>query len=46
MRDGELYPNPDTDYQFTIGNFVAVMGNSEQLAVFQTLIEPVNVSEA
>jgi len=41
MRDGELYPNPDADYQFTVGDLVAVMGNSEQLATFQALATPV-----
>ena len=45
MRDGELYPNPDADYQFAIGDLVAVMGNSEQMATFQTLIDPVNIIE-
>jgi CPA2 family monovalent cation:H+ antiporter-2 len=45
MRNGELYPNPDADYQFTIGDLVAVMGNSEQLVVFQTLIAPMDVIE-
>ncbi len=43
MRDGELYPNPDADYQFSIGDLVAVMGNSEQMITFQTLIDPVNM---
>ena len=38
MRDGELYPNPEADYQFTIGDLVAVMGNSEQLAAFQAMV--------
>lgn len=38
MRDGELYPNPDAAYQFTIGDLVAVMGNSEQLAAFQAMV--------
>ena len=41
MRDGELYPNPEADYQFTIGDLVAVMGNSEQLAAFQAMVMPV-----
>ena len=41
MCDGELYPNPDADYQFTVGDLVAVMGNPEQLAAFQALAMPV-----
>jgi CPA2 family monovalent cation:H+ antiporter-2 len=45
MRDGELYPNPDADYQFSVGDLVAVMGNSEQLSAFQTLMAPVDVIE-
>jgi len=44
-RDGELYPNPDADYRFASGDLVAVMGDSQQLAVFQTLIAPVDVIE-
>ncbi len=35
MQDGELYPNPGGDYQFAVGDLVAVMGTSEQLAAFQ-----------
>lgn len=45
MRDGELHPNPDAIYQFAIEDLVAVMGNSEQLAAFQTLITSVNVTK-
>lgn len=45
IRNGELYPNPDTDYQFTIKDLVAIMGNPEQLAAFQTLIAPVHATE-
>ena len=37
IRDGELYPNPDANYQFAVGDLVAVMGNMQQLAAFQTL---------
>ena len=35
IRDGELYPNPDADYQFEGADMVAVMGNSQQLAAFR-----------
>jgi CPA2 family monovalent cation:H+ antiporter-2 len=45
MRDGEWHPNPGADYQFTIGDLVAVMGDPEQLTDFQILIAPVNVIE-
>jgi CPA2 family monovalent cation:H+ antiporter-2 len=37
MRDGELYPNPDANYQFTAGDLVAVIGSPDQLAAFQAL---------
>jgi CPA2 family monovalent cation:H+ antiporter-2 len=37
IRDGELYPNPDANYQFAAGDLVAVMGNMQQLAAFQAL---------
>jgi len=40
MHDGELKPNPDADYQLKAGELIAVMGNAEQLADFQTLISP------
>ena len=42
IRDGELYPNPDANYQFAVGDLVAVMGNMQQLAAFQTLAMPVH----
>ena len=45
MRDGELYPNPDADYQFASDDLVAVMGDSQQLVAFQTLIAPVDLTE-
>jgi CPA2 family monovalent cation:H+ antiporter-2 len=41
MRNGKLHPNPDADYQFAVGDFVAVIGNSEQLVAFQALVKPV-----
>ncbi|MBN1994146.1 MAG: cation:proton antiporter [Anaerolineae bacterium] len=40
MRDGTLQPNPNADYQFAVGDLVAVMGNFEQLAAFQTMATP------
>jgi len=40
MHDGVLQPNPVADYQFKAGELIAVMGNAEQLADFQTLILP------
>lgn len=45
MHNGKLHPNPNAEYQFSVGDLVAVMGNFEQLAAFQTLIAPVNVTE-
>lgn len=44
MRNGELYPNPDADYRFASGDLVAIMGDSQQLVVFQTLMAPVGVT--
>ncbi len=41
MREGRLQPNPEVDFQFTEGDFVAVMGNFEQLAAFQAMADPV-----
>ncbi len=35
LRDRELTPNPERDYRFSAGDFVAVMGSTEQLAAFQ-----------
>jgi CPA2 family monovalent cation:H+ antiporter-2 len=40
MHDGELQANPGADYQLKAGDLIAVMGNVEQLADFQTLISP------
>lgn len=37
LREGELYANPERNYRFSKGDLVAVMGNIEQLAAFQTL---------
>ncbi len=35
VHEDQLYANPMLDYQFHEGDFVAVMGNAEQLAAFQ-----------
>jgi len=43
MRDGKLHPNPNADYQFSVGDLVAVMGDFEQLAAFQAMAAPVQV---
>jgi CPA2 family monovalent cation:H+ antiporter-2 len=40
MRDGKLQPNPNAGYQFAGQDLVAVMGNFEQLAAFQTMAAP------
>jgi CPA2 family monovalent cation:H+ antiporter-2 len=40
MDDGVLQPNPVPDYRFNAGDLIAVMGNAQQLAEFQTLISP------
>ncbi|MCB0016229.1 MAG: cation:proton antiporter [Anaerolineales bacterium] len=37
IHDGQLYTNPERSYRFSKGDLVAVMGNIEQLAAFQTL---------
>lgn len=37
MRDGTSIPNPPPDHRFATGDFVAVMGETEQLAAFQEL---------
>ena len=38
VHEDELYANPTLDYEFHAGDFVAVMGNAEQLAAFQAFI--------
>ncbi len=37
MRNGDLQPNPGADYRFAGGDLVAVMGDAQQIAAFQTL---------
>jgi len=36
MRHGTLHVNPETSYRFTSQDVVAVIGQAEQLAAFQT----------
>lgn len=40
IHDGTLQLNPNTDYQFSTDDLVAVLGNSEQLAAFQAMVAP------
>jgi monovalent cation:H+ antiporter-2, CPA2 family len=40
MRDGRVYPNPDADFRFAGGDYVAIMGSEEQLAAFRALALP------
>ncbi len=35
IHEDQLFANPTLDYEFHAGDFVAVMGNAEQLAAFQ-----------
>lgn len=41
MRNGKLQPNPNADYQFAVGDLVAVIGDFDQLAAFQAMAAPV-----
>ncbi|PIE63467.1 MAG: portal protein [Desulfobacter postgatei] len=38
MYNGVMHPNPIADHQFKAGELIAVMGNAQQLADFQTLV--------
>lgn len=40
VHGDQLYPNPDLAYQFCTDDFVAVMGNAEQLAAFERFAIP------
>lgn len=40
VRQNQIFPNPELDHQFQARDFVAVMGNGEQLAAFQTFAIP------
>ena len=44
LHEGELYANPERSYRFSEGDWVAVMGNIEQLATFQTLAASTKLS--
>lgn len=39
MREGNFTPNPPVDYRFQAGDWLAVMGGSEQLTAFGALVE-------
>lgn len=43
MHNGKLHPNPNADYQFSVGDLVAVMGDFEQLAAFQAMAAPTQI---
>ncbi len=43
MREGKLYPNPNADYEFSVGDLVAVMGNFDQLLAFQAMAVSVEI---
>lgn len=45
IHDGEMLPNPPADYRFVIDDMVAIMGNREQLAVFQMQLAPETVEK-
>lgn len=37
IRDGKLQPNPNANYQFSVRDLVAVMGDFEHIAAFQAM---------
>jgi CPA2 family monovalent cation:H+ antiporter-2 len=39
LHDQEVYPNPDINFRFTKGDFVAVMGNGHQIDEFKNFIK-------
>ena len=39
MRNGNLHPNPNANYRFASGDLLAVMGDAQQLAAFQALVQ-------
>ena len=39
MRHGKVHPNPDASYRFASGDLLAVMGDAQQLAVFQEWVQ-------
>ncbi len=40
LYEGEFFPNPGADHRFRADELIAVMGSKEQVAQFQTIIEP------
>lgn len=40
MRNGNFNANPNATFRFFAGDLLAVMGDTQQLAAFQSLIEP------
>lgn len=40
MRNGSFTPNPPPDYRFHAGDWLAVMGNGEQLGAFEKIVAP------
>ena len=39
MRDGSIHPNPDASFRLAGGDLLAVMGDAQQLADFQALVQ-------
>lgn len=40
VHQNQIFPNPELNQQFHTGDFVAVMGNNEQLALFKAFAVP------
>lgn len=40
IRDDGVQPNPDVGYRFQKGDFVAVMGSSNQIQAFREMVQP------
>ena len=38
LRDGRVKANPDAEFRFNSGDYVAVMGDTQQIANFETLV--------
>ena len=45
IQSGEMLPNPPATYRFVVEDMVAIMGNTEQLAMFQSVLAPETVGE-
>ena len=39
IRNNFFFPNPEAEYEFRVGDLIAVMGSTEQRQAFQTLAE-------